>query len=134
MGFRICIEWDFEQTKILDENSNGKCLKNLEKIEEFFDCILDDKILEKIVFYTNLKMKRPIKTRMKSRQDQEEELPLFDEIAVQRLMDAFQIIKFNQPLRLGDGLQITYYASGHIAGAGMIVFESEDGTLVMSAT
>lgn len=69
---------------------------------------------------------------MKSRQDQEGELPLFDEIAVERLMDAFQIIEFNQPLRLGDGVQVTYYASGHIAGAGMLVFESEDGTLVMS--
>lgn len=69
---------------------------------------------------------------MKDRQDQEGELPLFDEIAVERLMDAFQLVEFNQPLRLGDGLQVTYHASGHIAGAAMLVLESAEGTLVMS--
>jgi Cft2 family RNA processing exonuclease len=69
---------------------------------------------------------------MKSRQDAEGELPLFDEIAVGRLMDAFQQVDFGQALRLGDGLQVTYHPAGHIAGAAMLVFESEDGTLVMS--
>ena len=69
---------------------------------------------------------------MKSRQEQESELPLFDEIAVQRLLDAFQPLEFRQPLKLGEGIQITYHASGHIVGAGSIVIESEEGTLVMS--
>lgn len=69
---------------------------------------------------------------MKDRQDQEGELPLFDEIAVERLTDAFQLVEFGQPLRLGDGLQVTYHPSGHIAGAAMLVLESAEGTLVMS--
>lgn len=69
---------------------------------------------------------------MKSRQDEEGELPLFDDIAVQRLMDAFQLVEFNQPIRLGDGLQVTYQPAGHIAGAGSLILESGEGTLVMS--
>jgi len=69
---------------------------------------------------------------MKSRHDEEGELPIFDEIASQRLMDAFQTVEFNQPIHLGDGLQVTYHVAGHIAGAAMLVFESEEGTLVMS--
>ena len=69
---------------------------------------------------------------MKSRQEQEGELPLFDEISVQRLMDAFQTIEFNQPLKLDEGLQVTYYTAGHIAGAALLVFESYEGTLVVS--
>jgi Cft2 family RNA processing exonuclease len=69
---------------------------------------------------------------MKSRQEEEGELPIFDEIASQRLMDAFQTVEFNQPIHLGEGLQVTYHVAGHIAGAAMLVFESEEGTLVMS--
>lgn len=60
------------------------------------------------------------------------ELPIFDEIASQRLMDAFQPVEYRQPVRLGDGLQVTYHPSGHIAGAAALVLESEEGTLVIS--
>lgn len=69
---------------------------------------------------------------MKTRQEEEGELPLFDEIAVGRLMDAFQVAPINQVIYLGEGLQVTYHISGHIVGAAMLVFESEEGTLVMS--
>jgi Cft2 family RNA processing exonuclease len=69
---------------------------------------------------------------MRSRQEHEGELPIFDEIASQRLMDAFQTVEFRQPLRLGEGLQVTYHPAGHIAGAAMLVFESGEGTLVIS--
>ncbi len=69
---------------------------------------------------------------MHSRQDEEGELPLFDEIAAERLMNAFQPIEFRKPLRLGDSLQVTYVPAGHIAGAAMLVLESDEGTLVMS--
>ena len=69
---------------------------------------------------------------MKTRHEQEGELPLFDEISVQRLMDAFQTIEFNQPLKLGEGLQLTYYTAGHIAGAACLALESSEGTLVIS--
>lgn len=69
---------------------------------------------------------------MKNKQEEEGELPLFDEIAVQRLLDAFQPVTFHQPIHLGDGLQVMYYPSGHILGAAMLVIESNEGTLVMS--
>ena len=69
---------------------------------------------------------------MKSKQEQEGELPIFDEIAAQRLVDAFQTVEFRQPVHLGEGLQVTYHPAGHIAGAAMLVIESEEGTLVMS--
>ncbi len=69
---------------------------------------------------------------MKTKQEQEGELPIFDEIASQRLMDAFQTVEFRQPVKLGESLQVTYHPAGHIAGAAMLVFESDEGTLVMS--
>ena len=69
---------------------------------------------------------------MKSRQEQEGELPIFDEVASQRLMDAFQLVEYRQPIKLGESLQVTYHPAGHIAGAAMLVFESDEGTLVMS--
>src|SRR5690606_23419896 len=58
--------------------------------------------------------------------------PIFDEIASERLMNAFQMVDYRQAVRLGDGLQVTYHPSGHIAGAASLVLESEEGTLVMS--
>ncbi len=69
---------------------------------------------------------------MKSKKDAEGELPLFDEVAVERLLESFQYVEFNQPLRLGEGLQVTYIPSGHIVGAAMLLLESAEGTLMMS--
>lgn len=69
---------------------------------------------------------------MKNRQEEEGELPLFDEVAVGRLLDAFQTVEFLQPIRLGDGLQVTYHPSGHILGAAALVIESDEGIVVMS--
>lgn len=69
---------------------------------------------------------------MKSRQEAEGELPLFDEIAVQRLLDAFETIEFNRTRKLAEDLQVTYYTAGHIAGAALLVLESGEGTLVVS--
>lgn len=69
---------------------------------------------------------------MKSKKDEEGELPLFDEVSVERLMQAVQLVDFNQPVRLGEGLQVTYHVSGHIAGAAVLVIESTEGNLVMS--
>jgi Cft2 family RNA processing exonuclease len=69
---------------------------------------------------------------MHSRQEEEGELPLFDEIAVERLLNAFQPVEFRQPVRLGDGLQVMFHPAGHIAGAALIVVESEEGILALS--
>lgn len=69
---------------------------------------------------------------MQSKQDADGELPIYDEIASTRLMDAFQPVQYRQPVRLGDGLQVTYHPSGHIMGAATLVLEGEEGTLVMS--
>ncbi|MGB1288429.1 MAG: MBL fold metallo-hydrolase, partial [Aggregatilineales bacterium] len=69
---------------------------------------------------------------MKSRYEEEGELPIFDSVAVDALMNAIQHVEFRRPLKLGDSLQVTYHISGHIAGAAMLVIESSEGTLVMS--
>ena len=69
---------------------------------------------------------------MQSKQEQEGELPLFDEIAAERLMSTFQTVEFRQPVRLGENLQVTFHPAGHIAGAAMLVLESDEGVLVMS--
>ena len=69
---------------------------------------------------------------MSSNAEQEGELPLFDEVSVNRLLDAIQLVEFNQAIKLGEGLQVTYHVAGHIAGAAMLVLESSEGTLVMS--
>jgi Cft2 family RNA processing exonuclease len=69
---------------------------------------------------------------MKSKHEEEGELPLFDSIAVDRLMSALQIVEPRQAIRLGDDLQVTYHTSGHIIGAASLVLESAEGTLVMS--
>jgi uncharacterized protein len=69
---------------------------------------------------------------MKSRVEEEGEMPLYDEISVNRLLDAVQLVEFKQPLKLAEGLQVTYHVAGHIAGAAMLVLESTEGTLVMS--
>jgi Cft2 family RNA processing exonuclease len=69
---------------------------------------------------------------MQSRQEQEGELPLFDEIAVQRLMETFQPVEPGKPIRLGESLQATFHPAGHILGAAMVTLESEEGALVMS--
>ncbi len=69
---------------------------------------------------------------MAGRHEQEGELPLFDEIAVGRLLDAFQPVELRQTISLGENLQVTYYASGHILGAAMLYIESDEGLLLMS--
>lgn len=69
---------------------------------------------------------------MRSNYEAEGELPLFDQVAVDSLFSSIQMVDFNQPLKLGENLQVTYYISGHIAGAGLLVLESPEGTLVMS--
>ena len=69
---------------------------------------------------------------MTSQFEQEGELPLFDQVAVDRLMNAIQVAEFNQPVKLGESLQVTYHVSGHIIGAALLVIESDEGTLVMS--
>ncbi len=69
---------------------------------------------------------------MKSKQEEEGELPLFDAVAVDRLLAAMQPVEPRQPIRLGDELQVTYHTSGHIVGAASLVIESAEGTLIMS--
>lgn len=69
---------------------------------------------------------------MLSKQEAEGELPLFDDVAIERLMNAFQPVALRQPVSLGAGLQVTFHPAGHIIGAATLVFESAEGTLVVS--
>jgi Cft2 family RNA processing exonuclease len=69
---------------------------------------------------------------MQSRLDEEGELPLFDDVAVESLMSAFVPLPFNQRLRLGQDLVVTFFPAGHIAGAAMIGLESSEGHLLIT--
>ena len=69
---------------------------------------------------------------MQSRLDKEGELPLFDDIAVQRLMAAMVPVPFKTPLAVTAGLFATFFPAGHIAGAAMIGLESDEGRLLIS--
>ena len=69
---------------------------------------------------------------MQSRLDQEGELPLFDDVAVQRLMAAMIPVPFKTRVALSDELDATFFPAGHIAGAAMIGLESSEGRLLLS--
>ncbi|MGC1379044.1 MAG: MBL fold metallo-hydrolase, partial [Anaerolineales bacterium] len=69
---------------------------------------------------------------MQSRLDEEGELPLFDDVAVQRLMAAMIPVPFKTRLPLSDNLAVTYFPAGHIAGAAMLGIESPEGNLLFS--
>ena len=69
---------------------------------------------------------------MQSRLDEEGELPLFDDLAVQRLLSALVPVTFHTRLPLGEGLAAAFFPAGHIAGAAMIGLESEEGRLLIS--
>jgi uncharacterized protein len=69
---------------------------------------------------------------MQSRLDEEGELPLFDDVAVQRLMAAMVPVPFKTRLALAGELNATFFPAGHIAGAAMIGLESAEGKLLIS--
>lgn len=69
---------------------------------------------------------------MQSRLDEEGELPLFDDVAVGQLMAAFVPVPFHTPVTLGDGLVVTWFPAGHIAGAAMLGLESDEGNLLIT--
>jgi len=69
---------------------------------------------------------------MQSRLDEEGELPLFDDVAVQRLMAAMIPVPFKTRLVVADDLAATFFPAGHIAGAAMIGLESDEGRLLIS--
>ena len=69
---------------------------------------------------------------MQSRLDEEGELPLFDDVAVQRLMSAMVPVPFKTRLAVADDLAATFFPAGHIAGAAMIGLESDEGRLLIS--
>ncbi len=69
---------------------------------------------------------------MQTRLEEEGELPLFDDVAVQRLMAAFTPLPFQERFPLGEGLALTFYPAGHIAGAAMAGLESDEGRVLVS--
>lgn len=69
---------------------------------------------------------------MKTRLEEEGDLPLFDDVAVERLMTALEPVPFQTRLPLGEGLAVTFYPAGHIAGAAMLGLESDEGRVLIS--
>lgn len=69
---------------------------------------------------------------MATRLEEEGELPLFDEVATNRLMAAFIPVALNQPLPLAPGLTAAWFHAGHIAGAAMIGLAAAEGRVLIS--
>ena len=69
---------------------------------------------------------------MQMRLEEEGELPLYDEVATTRLLEAFRPVKINQPLTLAPGLTATFFLAGHIAGAAMIGLAADEGRILIS--
>ncbi|MBN1485975.1 MAG: MBL fold metallo-hydrolase [Chloroflexia bacterium] len=69
---------------------------------------------------------------MSNRLEEEDELPLFDDVAVERLMNSLVPAHFHARLLVADGLAATFYPAGHIAGAAMVYLESAEGSLLVS--
>lgn len=69
---------------------------------------------------------------MAARLEEEGELPLYDEVATNRLMAAFTPVALNQPIALAPGLTATWFHAGHIAGAAMIGLASAEGRVLIS--
>jgi uncharacterized protein len=69
---------------------------------------------------------------MQSRLDEEGELPLFDDLAIEQLMTTFTPVPYHTPLALGEGLVVTFFPAGHIAGAAMLGLESDEGNLLIT--
>ncbi|MGE5222950.1 MAG: MBL fold metallo-hydrolase, partial [Omnitrophica WOR_2 bacterium] len=69
---------------------------------------------------------------MKTRLEEEGELPLFDDVAANRLMSAFEPVPFQTRMLLSEELAATFYPAGHIAGAAMIGLESDEGQVLFS--
>ena len=63
---------------------------------------------------------------MQSRLEEEGELPLFDEVATERLLNALKPVPLNMRVSLGNGLSAIFFHAGHIAGAAMISIESSN--------
>ena len=69
---------------------------------------------------------------MQTRLEEEGELPLFDDLAVQRLVAAMVPVPFHTRLPLSDQLSATFFPAGHIAGAAMVGLECAEGRLLIS--
>lgn len=69
---------------------------------------------------------------MQSRLEAEGELPLYDDLAVERLMAVLTPVPFGMRLPIGGELAVTFFPAGHIAGAAMIGLESAEGSLLIS--
>lgn len=69
---------------------------------------------------------------MQSRLDEEGELPLFDDVAVAKLIAAFVPVPMHTRLPLAEGLVATFYPAGHIAGAAMIALDSDEGRVLIT--
>lgn len=69
---------------------------------------------------------------MQNRLEEEGELPLFDDVATQRLMAAMVPVPFHQRLAITGNLAVTFFPAGHILGAAMLGLESDEGRLLIS--
>jgi uncharacterized protein len=77
-------------------------------------------------------LQRDAQRIMQSRLEQESELPLFDQVALDKLLAALSPVPFNARVPLANDLVATWFPAGHIAGAAMIGLETSEGRLLIS--
>lgn len=69
---------------------------------------------------------------MQSRLEEEGDLPLYDDVAAERLLEALVPVPPRTPVHLGGGIQATFWPAGHVPGAAMVSLESDEGSVLVS--
>jgi len=81
--------------------------------------------LLKVLLYDSLRI-------MDGRFDIEREIPLYPESSVDSLLKRIRPVHYLAPLDLKPEFRLTFSCAGHILGAAMVVFETSEGTLMMT--
>lgn len=77
--------------------------------------------LTRVLLYDSLKL-----------MDHEEEIPHYAEPDVRAMLGRIFPLRFQQPFEILEGIRITFYPAGHIAGAACVYLESPEGTVFYS--
>ncbi len=69
---------------------------------------------------------------MEQEYEREGEMPLYNSALVEATIAATRKVSFLDPVRICEGVSATFHPAGHILGAASVVFESAEGSLMIS--
>ncbi len=78
--------------------------------------------LTRVLLYDSLKIMN----------NRENEIPHYTEQDVVSMLDRIRPVRFQEPLEILEGVALTFYPAGHIAGAACVYLTNEEGTLFYS--